>query len=163
MGKEWIANLAQDIREREHEAAENYGRSQHQAKIITTQGIQFFSLFLFSLEEDINEIKRRLQGDVTASDTIFQRVSATEAKLTRSRFPWFDARITHQDPNIVLDYAKGLGVAGDPSLDRKICHFTFQVAADDALSIQQSFDDNPSQFDHPQDLARYIAELLFRI
>lgn len=163
MGRQWIEDLAQDIREKEHEAAENYGRSQHQAEIITTQGIQFFSLFLLKLEEDINEVKRHLQGDVTASDTIFQRVSPTEVKLTRSRFPWFDARISHQDPNIVLDYAKGLGVAGDTSLDRKVCHFTFQVAPDDSLSIQRSFGDNPRQFDQPQDLARYVTELLFQL
>lgn len=162
MGNQWIANLAQDIREKDHEAAENYGRSQHQAEIITTQGGQFFILFLTRLEENINEVRRQLQGDVTASDTIFQRISPIEAKLTRSRFPWFDARITHQDPNIVLDYARGLGVVGDPSLDRKICHFTFQVAADDSLTIQQSFNDNPRQFDQPQDLARYITELLFQ-
>jgi hypothetical protein len=163
MGKEWIVNLAQEVREKEHEAAENYGRSQHQAEIITNQGQPFFSVFLINLEEDINEVKRNLQGDVTASDTIFQRINPTEAKLTRSRFPWFDARITYQDPNIVLDYAKGLGVAGDPSVDRKVCHFTFQVAPDDTLSIQQSFNDNPRQFEKPQDLARYVVELLFQI
>jgi hypothetical protein len=162
MSKEWIENLTHDIREKEHESAENYGRSQHQAEIVTTQGQPFFSVFLISLEEDINEIKRQLQGDVTASDTTFQRISPTEAKLTRSRFPWFDARIAYQNPNIVLDYARGLGVAGDPSLDRKVCQFTFQVAPDDTLSIQHSFNDRPSQFDQPQDLARYVIELLFR-
>jgi hypothetical protein len=163
MSKQWIENIAQDIREKEHEAAENYGRSQHQAEIITSQGTQFFTLFLIRLEEDINDIKRRLQGDVTASDTMFQRVSPAEVKLTRSRFPWFDARITYQDPNIVLDYAKGLGIAGDPSLDRKTCHFTFQVAPDDSLAIQQSFSENPRQFDQANDLARHITELLFHL
>ena len=162
MSKEWIENLAHDIREKEHESAENYGRSQHQAEIITTQGQPFFSVFLISLEEDISEIKRQLQGDVTASDTTFQRINPAEAKVTRSRFPWFDARIAYQNPNIVLDYARGLGVAGDPSLDRKICQFTFQVAPDDTLSIQHSFNDDPRQFDQPQELARYVIELLFR-
>jgi hypothetical protein len=95
MGKEWIANLAQDIRQKGHEAAENYGRSQHRAEIITTQGKPFFTAFVISLEDDVNEIKRHLQGDVTSSDTIFQTISPTEVKLTRSRFPWFDAHITH--------------------------------------------------------------------
>jgi hypothetical protein len=163
MGKEWIANLAQDIRQKGHEAAENYGRSQHQAEIVTTQGRPFFLAFVTSLEEDITEIKRQLQGDVTSSDTIFKTVSPTEVKLTRSRFPWFDARITHQDPIIVLDYAKGLGVAGDPSLDRKTSHFAFHVADDDTLSIQEAFGDNPRQFDKPDELARYIVELLFQL
>jgi hypothetical protein len=162
MGKEWIANLAQDVRQKGHEAAENYGRSQHQAEIVTTQGQPFFTAFVISLEADVNEIKSHLQGDVTASDTTFQTISPVEIKLTRSRFPWFDARITHQDPIIVLDYAKGLGVAGDPALDRKTCHFAFHVADDDTLSLQESFGDNPRQFHQPKELAQHIIELLFQ-
>jgi hypothetical protein len=163
MGKEWIANLAQDVRQKGHEAAENYGRSQHQAEIVTTQGQPFFTAFVISLEADVNEIKSHLQGDVTASDTTFQTISPVEIKLTRSRFPWFDARITHQDPIVVLDYAKGLGVAGDPTLDRKTCHFAFHVADDDTLSLQEAFGDNPRHFHQHEELARHIAELLFQL
>lgn len=163
MGKEWIANLAQDIRQKGHEAAENYGRSQHRADIATIQGRQFFTAFALSLEDDVNEIKRHLQGDVTSSDTIFQNISPIELKLTRSRFPRFDARITHQDPDIVLDYAKGLGVGGDPALDRKACHFTFHVDDDDLLSVHESFNDNARQFHQPEELARHIVELLFQL
>ncbi len=163
MSKEWIANVVQQVRQKGHEAAENYGRSQHQAEIVTTQGKPFFTDFVIRLEEDVNEIKRQLQGDVTSSDTVFQTISPVEVKLTRSRFPWFDARITHQDPTIVLDYAKGLGVAGDSTLDRKTCHFTFHVDDRDSLSLQESFGDNPRQFDQPEELARHIVELLFKV
>jgi len=162
-GKEWIASLAQDIRQKGHEAAENYGRSQHRAEIATTRGRQFFTAVTLCLEDDVNEIKRQLQGDVTSSDTIFQSISPTELKLTRSRFPWFDARITHHDPNIVLDYAKGLGVAGDPALDRKSSHFTFHVDDDDLLSVHESFNDNARQFHQPEELARHIVEILFQL
>jgi hypothetical protein len=162
MPKEWIADLAQDIREKGREAAENFGRSQHQADIVTTQGKPFFTAFVINLEEDVSEIRRQLQGDVTASDTIFQSINPSEVKLTRSRFPWFDARITHQDPIIVLDYAKGLGVAGDPTLDRQTCHFAFQVADDDTLFIQEAFDDNPRRFHRPEELAQHIIKLLFQ-
>jgi hypothetical protein len=162
MGKEWITNLAEDIRQKGHEAAENYGRSQHQAEIVTTEGKPFFTAFVIALEDDVNEMKRHLQGDVTSCDTLFQTINPTEVKLTRARFPWFDARITHQDPSIVLDYAKDLGVAGDPALDRKTCHFAFQVGDDDTLSIQESFGDNPRRFDKPDELAQHIVERLFQ-
>lgn len=163
MGKEWIANLAEDIRQKGHEAAENYGRSQHQAEIATAQGKPFFVAFTMRLEENVNEIKRQLQGDVTSSDTIFQTISPTEVKLTRSRFPWFDARINHQDPIIVLDYAKGLGVSGDPALDRKVSHFAFHVGDDDTLSVRESFGEPPRQFRQPEELAQHVIELLFKL
>jgi hypothetical protein len=163
MGKEWIENLAQDIRQKGRKAAENYGRSQHQAAIATIQGKPFFSAFIVSLENDVNEIKRELHGDVTSSDTVFQTISPAEVKLTRSRFPWFDAHITHQDSIIVLDYAKGLGVAGDPDIDRQTCHFDFQVDDKDTLSLQESFRDNPRRFHQPEELSRHIVELLFQL
>jgi hypothetical protein len=175
MSQEWIANLAQDIKQKSHEAAEDYGREQHKESIISEQGKPFFARFVLCLEEDVNEIKRQLQGDVTASETTIsgpalqlptnngQTGERNEVTLIRSRFPWFDARITHRDSTIVLDYAKGLGIAGDPALDRKSCHFAFHVADDDTLSIRESFGDTPREFRQPEELAQYIIELLFRI
>ncbi len=175
MGKEWIANLAQDIKQKGHEAAENYGREQHKEGIVAAQGKPFFTAFVLSLEEDINEIKRQLQGDVTAAETTISGSAMelpsnngkpserNEVTVTRNRFPWFDARITHHDSTIVLDYAKGLGIASDPTLDRKTCHFTFHVAPDDTLSIQESFGDTPRQFHQPEQLAQHITELLFQV
>jgi hypothetical protein len=174
MGNEWITDLAQDIKQKSHEAAEDFGREQHKEGIITEQGTPFFTNFVLCLEEDVNEIKRQLQGDVTAAETTIsgpalqlpanngQSGERNEVTLTRSRFPWFDARITHLDSTIVLDYAKGLGVAGDP-LDRKSCHFAFQVADDDTLSIRESFGEAPRQFRQPEELAQHITELLFQV
>ena len=163
MNQQWTTNLAEDIRQKAHDAAEDYGRSQHQAEIITAKGAPFFHAFANALESNVNEVRHHLQGDVTSSDTLFQTVSRTELKLTRAGFPWFDAHITYQDPNIVLDYAKGPGCGGDPSLDRKTSNFTFQAAGTDALFLEESFDENPKRFDTPEDLARHITELLFRI
>jgi hypothetical protein len=163
MDKEWIANLAQDIKQKGHEAAEDYGRSQHQAGIISSQSRQFFSAFAVCLEENVNEIKRQLQGDVTASDTTFKANGPSEIRLIRSRFPWFDASITHRDATIALDYAKGLGVAGDPTLDRKSSHFDFHVDADDTLSIKEAFSEDPKQFHEPAEVARHITQLLFEV
>ena len=161
MAREWITNLAQDIRQKNHEAAENFGREQHKEAIVAAQGQPFFALFATSLEENVNEIKRELQGDVTASETTVQSVNPAELKLFRSRFPWFDAHVTYQNGSIVLDYAKGRGVAGDPMLDRKTCHFAFQVADDDAFFVQEAFGDDPARFHQPQELARHITEILF--
>lgn len=163
MAKDWIENLAQDIRQKNREAAEAYGREQHKAGIIADLGMPFFTALVSCLEDDVNEIRHQLQGDVTSSETTIQTVNADDVKLTRNRFPWFDAHVTRQDANIVLDYAKGRGIAADPNLNRQTVHFAFEVAKDDTLSIRESFSDNPRQFHKPEELARHIVELLFHV
>ncbi len=161
MAKEWIENLAQDIKQTNHEAATGFGIAQHQAAVIAQRGLPFFLAFTSALEQNITQLRAQLQGDPASSDTNFQTPSPAEIKLTRSRFPWIDATILYRDDTISLDYAKGLGTAGDPTLDRNTLNFTFQSAPDNTLNLIESFRDNPRQFRQPEDLARYITELLF--
>jgi hypothetical protein len=162
MAKDWIAALAQDIKQKNHDAAETYGRQQHKAGIVANLGMPFFSTLVSCLEQDVAEIRRELQGDLTSADTTIQIVNINAVKLARDRFPWFDAHLIHHDDNIVLEYAKDRGIAGDPTLDRKTVHFTFEVADDDAFSVQQSFSETPRSFQSPEELSRYIIELLFQ-
>lgn len=163
MPREWIENLALDIKQKNHEAAERFGREQHMAGIIADRGMPFFTAVVSCLETDVAEIRSQLQGDLTSADTTIQVVSPSAVKLTRGRFPWFDAHLTNQENNIVLDYAKSRGVAGDPNLDRKSVHFAFHVAKDDSFSIQEAFSENPHRFQSPEELAKHIIELLFRV
>lgn len=162
MAKDWIAALAQDIKQKNHDAAETYGKQQHKAGIVANLGMPFFSTLVSCLEQDVAEIRRELQGDLTSAGTTVQIVNINAVKLARDRFPWFDAHLIHHDDNIVLEYAKDRGVAGDPTLDRKTVHFTFEVADDDAFSVQQSFSETPRSFQSPEELSRYIIELLFQ-
>lgn len=162
MAKDWTAALVQNIKQKNHEAAETYGRQQHKAGIVANLGMPFFTTLVSCLEEDVAEIRRELQGDLTSADTTIQIVNINAVKLARERFPWFDAHLIHHDDNIVLEYAKDSGIAGDPNLDRKMVHFTFEVADDDAFSVQQSFSETPHSFQSPEDLSRYIVELLFQ-
>ena len=117
MAKEWIENLAQDIKQRNHEAAEDYGRGQHYAGIVSTQGKEFFVALVLSLQENVDALRSQLQGDLTSSETRVQTSKADEVKITRSRFPWIDARLTHHDDTLTLDYAtaKAILVEGNPS------------------------------------------------
>jgi hypothetical protein len=163
MAKDWIENLAQEIKNKNHEAAENYGRDQHYAGIITTLGKGYFMSVVTCLQENVDGLRRQLQGDSTSAETGVETIKADEIKITRARFPWVDARVIHKDDIITLDYAKGPGVKGDPKLDRKTQTFTFRVAQDDSLYVEDAFADQPKEYKQPEDLARRITEVLFAV
>jgi len=161
MAAEWIETLAEDIRQKHRDAAQEFGRAQHFAGIISTQGREYFVALVMCLQENIDSLRRQLQGDAVASDVMLQTIKPGEVKISRERFPWVDARLLHQDETITLDYAKGPGTAGDPGLDRKTRSFAFQVASDETVFVQDAFAEPPQRYAKPADLARYITELLF--
>jgi len=163
MSKEWIEKLAQDIKQKNREAAQDYGRAQHHAGIVSSEGKEYFLALVQSLEENIAALRSQLQGDAASAETTVQPIKADELKITRARFPWVDARLTHRDETIALDYAKGPGVAGDPHLDRKTRAFALQVTPDDRLFVEDAFADPPQQYRQPEELARHITELLFAV
>lgn len=167
MAKDWIEELANGIRSDARTAAEAFGRQQHRTGIIQARGHEFFVVFTTCLEENIAEIKRALQGDITSSETTTTRVSPREIKISRSRFPWFDAACRLEDNAIALDYIKGLGVAGDPAIanagERIVRYFPFHVDEADALSVQPSFDDNGAPTHSPEELARQVTAILFQM
>jgi hypothetical protein len=163
MPKEWIANLAQEIKQKNHEAAEKYGRDQHYAGIISTAGKEFFVSLTRCLQENVDAIRHQLQGDSTAAEMAVETVRADELRIARARFPWVDARLTHHEDRITLDYAKDPGLAGDAKLDRKTQTYAFKVGADDGLYVEDAFADQPGRYEKPEELAQHITELLFSV
>jgi hypothetical protein len=161
MATEWIDSLAEDIKQKNHEAAEDYGRSQHYAEVIAEKGKPFFVSLLQFLQQDVDALRTRLQGDLTAAETGVQTVRACEVKITRSRFPWIDATIEHHGETITLDYAKAAGAHGNPQQDRKTCTYAFRVAPDDSLYVTDAFGAELAEYSEPEVLARRIVEMLF--
>jgi len=161
MAKEWIESLAQDVKQKNRDAAQKFGRTEHYAGVIADRGKDFFVGLVFDLKENVDAFRRHLQGDYTSADTSLHTVKPGEVKITRARFPWVDARLVHKDDTITLDYAKDPGAQGDPSLDRKTRTFAFQVAADDTLFIEDAFAEVPNAYRRPEELARHITEVLF--
>jgi hypothetical protein len=161
MATQWIENLAQEIKQKNHEAAEKYGREQHTAGIIERLGKEYFVALAICLQENVAEIRRHLQGDSTAAETVVETIRPDEIRLARSRFPWVDARVQHRGETITLDYAKGAGVQGDEKIDRKTRSFALEVAADDSLFAADAFADAPEEYKTAEALARKITELLF--
>jgi hypothetical protein len=164
MAKEWIEQLAQEIKEKNREAAEEFGRQQHQNDIIETQGRIFFTDMVRALEDNFTQIRRLLQGDPTSAEIATATTGATQVRLTRARFPWFDAHITHQDGRMTLEYAKEKGVVGDETLaEKKTLIFDFKVGADDKLWVEDAFGDTPRKYAAPDELAERITEILFAV
>lgn len=167
MSKVWIEELAGEIKEKNRDAANAYGREQHWLGIIEAQGPEYFGRLTAALEEDFAEIRSQLQGDVTSADTSFERKTPDVVLLTRSRFPWFNALLHHDGRTIVLEYAQGLGVGGDAKVaasnERTVKVYAFAVAGDDSLSVEEGFGDNPRRFTEPAELAKQIVETLFGV
>jgi hypothetical protein len=159
--QEWIDSLAEEIRQKNHQAAEEYGQSQHYAAVIAEKGKAFFVAVIQSLQQNVDALRASLQGDLTASETGVQTVRACEVKITRARFPWVDATLEHNGDNITLDYAKTPGTPGDPNQDRKNCTFAFRVSPDDTLYVTDAFAAEPADYNDPESLARRITEVLF--
>jgi hypothetical protein len=166
MATEWIEKLAEEIKQKNHEAAAEYGRAQHYAGIVSARGKEFFVALVQCLQENVDALRSQLQGDLTASETRVQTSRADEVKITRSRFPWVDARLTHHGETITLEYAKGLGakapvVEGDAKMDRVTRGFAFEVGADEGLFVRDAFAEPGREYKKPEELARRIMEMLF--
>jgi hypothetical protein len=163
MSKAWIEQLAAEIKEKDREAANAYGREQHRLGVVNAKGHEFFAVAAQSLEVNFGEMKAQLQGDVTSSETSIETNGVNQVMMARSRFPWFDAVLKYEQATIVLDYAQGKGVGGDAKTvtERQVKVFTFAVTAGDGLVAEEGFGDPPKRFAEPEDLARHLMEILF--
>ncbi len=167
MSQAWIEKLADEIKHKNHDAAEEYGRQLHRSGIIAEQGKTFFTALVLCLDQDFAEIRTQLQGSPVSCDTTLHKDGPEHVRLTRARFPWFDATLKHDAEDIVLEYDQGRGVAGEMDLHasavRQSVHFSFQVDPADKLYVHESFEEPHTQFTHPEELAKHIVELLFKV
>ncbi len=161
MAQQWLEQIADNIKRRHHEAAEDYGRAQHYAGIIADRGKPFFLGLVQCLQQNVDALRAQLQGDMTAAETALQTVRACEVKIIRSRFPWVDATVEHHTDTITLDYARSNGTAGDPAQDRILRTYAFRVDSTDRLYLEDAFTERPAEYRDPEALARHITEVLF--
>jgi hypothetical protein len=163
MSENWIGQLATEIKQKDREAAEDYARAQHYAGVAVERGRDFFFTVVQCLQDDVDALRRELQGDVTSAEMALERVRPDEVRVTRARFPWVDARLTRSDDAITLDYAKGPGTARDPLQDRMTRSFTFRVAADEKLRLEEAFTAEARSYETPEEFARAVMEILFSV
>ena len=166
MATEWIEQLAEDMKQKNRAAAQEYGRAQHYAGVVEVAGKEFFVALGLCLQENVDALRGRLQGDAVASEMRFESVSASERKITRERFPWVDARLLHRGEAIQLEYAKGPGakpaeVAGAAAGERISRVFALKADASDRLYVEDAFAEPSVRYESAKELARRITEILF--
>jgi hypothetical protein len=164
MAKEWIENLTAQIKNKHREPAEEFSREQHRADVIGVQGRIFFGDMVRALDDNFTQIKKLLQADPTSADIAMISTGTTQVHLTRSRFPWFDAHLTHDNEDITLEYAKTDAIPVDPAnAEKKTIVFDIHVSDDDKLSFEDASVDPAQMFETPEDLARRVTEILFAV
>ncbi len=161
MAKDWIESLTQEIKQKNHDAAEEFAHAQHLAEVIANQGKVFFGDLKLCLEENFNQIRKILQGDPTSAEITLVNTGATQVRMTRSRFPWFDAHITHQDPMIKLEYLKDSGLGAAPEPEQKCLLFNFKCSDDDVVTLEETNSEPPQSYKTAEEVARRITEVLF--
>ncbi len=158
MTKEWIQQLADDIKRKDHDAAEKLAREEHRRQTLTLKGEQFYDGLIRAITDDVAELNAALAGDITASPIAVNEVGERTHKVHRARFPMVQAQLRYELERIALNYSR----SGSQSSSRS-ASYDFQVSEADSLSIRKNAGDKPGSFESPEDLARHLVELLFAV
>ena len=162
MAKEWLEELANQIKEQHRDVAEAFTRDQHRANVIAVEGRVFFGDVVRALEENFSQLKKLLQGDATSAEIAILTTGTTQIHLTRSRFPWFDAHLGHENEDITLEYGKDAGIPDDPANAGKCTVlFHIHVSDDDKLSFEDTSVEPTKTYDTADELAQRVTEILF--
>jgi hypothetical protein len=87
--KDWIENLAREIKDKDHVAATATLHAEHVDNVLRTKGMQFYEDVERYLREDVSELEQALQGDVTESPiTVSAQTngSSQQIAINRHRF-----------------------------------------------------------------------------
>ncbi len=156
MAKEWIQQLADDIKRKDHDAAERLAREEHRRQTLTLKGEQFYDGLIRAITDDVAELNAALEGDITASPIAVNGVGERTHKVHRARFPMVQAQLRYELEGVALNYSR----SGSQSSSRSAT-YNFQVSANDVVSIREHAGEKPRSFEQPEDLARHLVELLF--
>jgi hypothetical protein len=142
-------------------------RRQH---IINEQGPAFYKETIGALDRDIKSLTEDLAGDITSFPTTVQvQGDAGEPNapvyITRQACPAVNANLNLQlsQEQISLSYLKvnpGPIAEGQEHQYLSVM-FRFEVGEHDGPYLVGPFGENPKTFHNPDQLARYIMELLF--
>ena len=165
--KDWIENLARDIKEKDHVVATATLHAEHMDNVLRTKGVQFYQDVERSLREDVSELQQALQGDATESPitvTAQTTSSSQQIVINRSRFPFVNAFITYTAQQLTFTYKKSNEPTAAKNVDSVPAGgemFDFHVDESDELTLRQAV--GSRTFAIPEEFARFVMETLFSI
>ena len=159
MHEEWLQRLANDIREKEHKAAEEAARARVRIQLLTAKGPVFWKAFADSLHENVLALRNLLEGDVTLTEGplsfTFDPVTQ-QVQLAKAAFPAVQlAAVPHFEEETAEITYRSPGSGGEPA--SMACRFGF--TPDTRLMMHL----DGRAFGSPAEAATFITDRLFRL
>jgi len=169
---DWIKHLARRIQEKDSETAKDIKAGERRQHLINEQGPAFYKEMIGALDRDIQSLTANLAGDITSFPTTVQTqgdgdIPNGPVYITRHACPAVSANLSLQIPQeqMSLSYLKvepGPIAEGQEHQYLSLI-FRFEVGEYDGPYVVLPFGENPKTFQTPDQLARYIMELLFMV
>jgi hypothetical protein len=165
MAEEWLKKLAEQIKAKDHEAAEEVARAVHQLEIIEHHGPVFWRSFTGFLKKYVNDMIEDLEADVTLREGKLScdvDLGNSKIDIRKAAFPYVQfsatpqynqriATIVYATVNPMATQNQSIGTTNMP------CHF--EVTNHDKVFLHL----DGKEFHEPQEAAKHVMEKLFTI
>lgn len=162
MSEPWIEKIIQDIKEKDHKAAEQAMREEHQKRVIAEKAPIFWRDFADFLKKFVNEIHAGLRGDITEGTFSFELDDRNqEIKCEKSAFPFvsFTATPEFGSGKVTMSLTKVNPILSQAGASGSIIPCRFEVQSNDTLVLQL----NGHSYAEPEHAAKFIIEKAFMI
>jgi hypothetical protein len=162
MAEEWLRALAQQIKHRDHDAAEQFARQRHVQEIVAEHGPVFWRSFADFLAKYVDEIKADFHEDITLREgPLTFSFTNNQISIKKAAFPFveFNATPQFQNGGVGITYRVNnpqQTVAGRAAMSMP-CRL--EVSQDNKVFLQ--LDGQP--FQEPGQAAQHIMQKLFTI
>lgn len=166
MGHDWIRDLADRIKEIDHDAAKRPISEESKAELVRTKGLVFFSGTVASIERMVVRLRSELRGDITeGSIELEHRKPDLTLKMRRPAYPYFSASLTFEPENdrIRFTYSKAnpARISEREAIPSKDNSFLFMLGSHNVLHLVEAY--SCKKFFTTDELAQHVVETLFSI
>jgi len=162
MSEAWINQIVEDIKVKDHNAAEQAAKEKHRLAVIAEKGPIFWRSFADFLKKFVEEIRAGLEGDVTQGNINCEfDPTSGRIQINKSAFPFltFNAAPNYSGQPMIPNYVKVNPQQGGSPHSGQSIPCRFEVVGHDDLILQL----NGSSYAAPDFAAKFLIEKLFTI